>query len=51
MRDQFTSRLFSVALVVAALLTLDAKVGHVQATIRQPAGEPVPVQDVADGPL
>lgn len=79
MRDQFTSRLFSVALVLAALGTLgaivylsivgaevndylaglagltigallpsplDAKVGQVTATIRQPAGEPVPVEEV-----
>lgn len=79
MRDQFTSRLFSVALVLAALLTLsaivylsiigrevndylaglagltigallpsplDAKVGSVQAVIRQPADQPVPVDPV-----
>jgi hypothetical protein len=78
-RDEFTSRLFSVALVVAALVTLgaivylsiigrevndylaglagltigailpsplQANLGKVQATIAQPASDPVPVRDV-----
>lgn len=79
MRDEFQARLFSVALVVAALGTLaaivylsvvgrevndylaglagltigailpsplQANLGKVQATIQQPANQPVPVRDV-----